>query len=756
MINLRNHISIIFCLSILPAAANPSGMSSMADSTYWLDDVTVTAIKQAPDLSLQPLSATVVRRASIITWDVDAMKKMSEIAPNFYMPSYGSRLTSSIYVRGIGSRLEQPAVGLSVDNVTYLNKDGYDFDIADIDRVEVLRGPQSTLYGRNTMVGQINVYTLQPMSYQGTRVTATIGNGPEARMSLSHYRKMGDNLAMGFSGHFTFHDGFFKNHYNAYKADTERGGSLRWKTQWLPLQGLSVENVASFNMYRQSGYPYQYAGSGVVNYNDTCFYRRNAVTDGLTMKWSTRNFSLSSITSAQYVDDNMTLDQDFLPLSYFTLSQGKHEWNVTQDFVGRGTAGIYKWVAGLFGFYKHTSMRAPVQLKQDAIDRYVTGEVNNNPRIPVRLEWADDHILLNSTFKQPVWGVAIYQQNEFDFGRVNVNFGQRLDYEHTALDYLSTCTTAFKAYMKSGVPPAPILSKDINVDLSGKLTDHYLEYMPKLTVSYELSMRNRSSVYASVAKGYKSGGFNTQMFSTLLQAHMESEVKASMPGGAPATDLPSVRETVAYKPEVSWNYEVGAHIFCAGGKAVTDISLFYIDCRDQQITIFPEGGTTGRITTNAGKTRSYGAEVQITYNPTHHWSLTANYGYTHATFRRYIDGSNNYRGNHVPYAPTNTLFGSASYMQWLPRDWKLTYNLNVRGVGRIYWNEENSISQPFYALLGASVTADRGWLSLEAWIENIANHRYDTFYFSSMGNDFLQQGNPRRFGVTVRMNFDTN
>ena len=124
------------------AEADPSP----ADTTHWLRDVTVTAIKQVPDLSLQPISATVLTEPQLLKWGVNAMKRMSEIAPNFYMPSYGSRITSSIYVRGIGSRLDQPAVGLTVDNVTFLNKDSYDFDILDIDRIEVLSGPQSTLY----------------------------------------------------------------------------------------------------------------------------------------------------------------------------------------------------------------------------------------------------------------------------------------------------------------------------------------------------------------------------------------------------------------------------------------------------------------------------------------------------------------------------------------------------------------------------------------------------------------------------------
>ena len=90
-------------------------------------------------------------------------------------------MTSTIYVRGMGARIDQPVVGFNVDNVPFLNKDGYDFDIEDIDRIEVLRGPQSTLYGRNTMGGLVNVYTLSPMKYQGLRSMLEYGT-----LSLIH------------------------------------------------------------------------------------------------------------------------------------------------------------------------------------------------------------------------------------------------------------------------------------------------------------------------------------------------------------------------------------------------------------------------------------------------------------------------------------------------------------------------------------------------------------------------------------------
>ncbi|MCM1293295.1 MAG: TonB-dependent receptor [Bacteroides sp.] len=728
-----------------------------ADSSRWLGEVTVTAIKQSSDLTLTPGAVTVVNSHQAQMWNIDAMKSISEIAPNFFMPRYGSRMTSSIYVRGIGARMDQPSVGLNVDNVPYLNKDAYDFDLMDIDRIEVLRGPQSTLYGRNTMAGLVNIYTLQPMQFQGDRVVGTFANGPEANLGISHYAKFSESLAMGFSGYFKFTDGFYRNYYTARKVDGEKSLNLRWKTQWAPADRWLIENVASFSLSRENGYPYEYAGSGEINYNDTCFYRRNSLTDGLTVKWNGNGFSVSSITSVQYIDDNMTLDQDFLPLSYFTLTQARHEYSITQDFIARGTKGAYSWVGGLFGFYKQGNMNAPVTLKEDGIARLITDNVNLNDRIPIKLVFDEPEILLGSHFKLPTWGIAAYHQSTFDLGRWNFALGLRLDYESNRMDYVSTCNAPVSVYMKSGIPPVAIMQKTADIDLHGRLKNDFLEFLPKFTVSYELPMKSSSSVYASVGKGYKSGGYNYQMFSEVLQQAMKAEVMSWMPGMTePSESKYNIDDFVSYRPEKSWNYEVGAHIGCADGRVMTDIALFYIDCRDQQLTMFPDDeSTTGRLTTNAGKSRSFGTEIQIKYYPTERWMLNLSYGYTNAKFVRFKDGESDYKGRYVPYAPLNTLFGSVAYTHPAGKNVTMIYNVDCRGIGKIYWNESNVDSQSFYALMGLSITAKWRWLSVEGWMENVTGTKYDTFFFESLKNKFLQRGNPRRFGLTVRLNFNT-
>ena len=257
------------------------------------------------------------------------------------------------------------------------------------------------------------------------------------------------------------------------------------------------------------------------------------------------------------------------------------------------------------------------------------------------------------------------------------------------------------------------------------------------------------NVYGVWSKGYKAGGFNTQMFSEVLQGRLMSIMGI---GGNHDID-----EIVGYKPEYSWNYEIGSHLSAFDGKLTADLSLFLIECRDQQMTTFPDGTTTGRIMTNAGKTRSLGGEISLSGKPRRNLTLTASYGYTNARFVDYDDGKMQYKGKYIPYAPQNTLFLQGLLEVPVKKDFlglnKIIFDLNMKGTGKIYWNESNSLHQNFYAEAGGAITLSANKWELQIWGENLTDTRFNTFYFMSMGNEFLQRGKPARGGATLRFNF---
>ena len=713
------------------------------EEIYMLDEVSVTAIKQTGSSTESSEAATFLNGLELEQIGAVSLHGISDVVPNFFMPDYGSRITSTIYVRGIGARMDQPSVGLNVDNVPYLNKDAYDFDIADIADVEMLRGPQNTLYGRNTMAGVINVTTLSPLRWQGWRLMAEATTHGGAKAAAGWYHKFKHNLGLSVNADYSHNAGYFRNEYNGEKTDKENSFGTRLKLQWHGSDGWHVINTAAAGWLRQGGYPYEFVETGKIEYNDTCFYRRFTFTDGLTATYTKGNLNLTSITSVQHIDDNMTLDQDFLPLDYFTLTQKKLETSFTEEIVGKGLAagGNYRWLGGVFVFYKHLNMDAPVTFKDVGIRELIESHRNeSNPSYPIR--WDSRQFVLNSNFTIPTTGVALYHQSEYTSGNWTFTAALRFDYESSRLKYHSFCNTGYEIYHITPEGETPYSHVDIDIDDVGRLKNNFINLLPKVSVSYRIE--NVGNIYAKVSKGYKAGGFNTQMFSDVLQQRL-----MGIMGLGSKYDVDDI---VSYKPEQSWNYELGAHLGLLEQRLTFELAAFYIDCHDQQLTMFPDGNTTGRIMTNAGKTRSFGGEITVSGKPCSQLILNGSYGYTNARFREFFNGISDFKGKFLPYVPAHTLFLQALVPLTLDRrrDVTLTFDVNMRGVGPIFWNEENDLRQSFYSLLGASLTLKIRNMELQMWGRNLTDTRYYTFYFMSMGNEFLQRGLGIRGGLTLR------
>ena len=145
--------------------------------SHRLDEITIVCNpKVESELFYLPSSVTLIGSESLQEMHASSIKDLSTEAANLFIPDYGSRLITSAYIRGIGSRINSPAVGMSVDNVPFLDKSAYDCSLLDVARIEVLRGPQGVLYGRNTMAGLINIYTYSPLDRQGTTIQLGGGN----------------------------------------------------------------------------------------------------------------------------------------------------------------------------------------------------------------------------------------------------------------------------------------------------------------------------------------------------------------------------------------------------------------------------------------------------------------------------------------------------------------------------------------------------------------------------------------------------
>lgn len=720
----------------------------VADTAVVLNDISVTAIKQGINLRNQAVSVSVIDRRSAERGHIQSAKSASEIVPNVLIPDYGSRITSTIYVRGLGSRIDQSVMGLNIDNVPILNKNNYDFDLPDISRIEMLRGPQSVLFGRNTMGGVMNIYTLSPLSYQGIRLMAQYSSGNTYQISGGYYTRLKPTLGISVSAQYGSSDGFFTNEYNGKKCDWEQQGNGRIKIEYDNKEGFSLANVATLSVVRQGGYPYKFVDTGKISYNDTCFYRRTSISDGLTLRFDKDQYSISSISSLQYSDDNMTLDQDFLPDDYFTLTQTNKEYSFTEDIVMRSKDNkLYEWLFGAFAFYRHTDINAPVTFHDTGISELIEAKRNDaNPDYPI--SWDTRQFLLGSQFTMPNWGTAIYHQSQLKYGHWTFTASVRGNFERTGLNFHSFCSTGYSiSHLLTNGGSELFRHDDVNINDKGSFKKSFFHILPKLSVSYSLPTIHNSSVYALVAKGYKSGGYNTQMFSDVLQ----QRIMGMMGIGQNY----NVDKIVGYKPEKAWTYEVGSHLELFDNRLTADISAFYINCTDQQLTTFPDGTTTGRIMTNAGKSRSMGAELTIQANILPNFNATASYGFTDAKFVEYDNGKQNFADKFLPYAPHNTIYAELSYDMPLNSEIfrSISFDINTKMIGDIYWDEANMQKQPLYALLGAQMRLNGRHYSLSLWGKNLTDTNYGTFYFVSISHDFIQQGRPRQLGATFRYFF---
>lgn len=681
-------------------------------------------------------------------------KNLSAVVPGLNIPDYGTSMTSTIYVRGLGSRMDNPVIGLYVDDVPIIDKNCYDFSFTDIRRIDFLHGPQGTLYGRNSMLGVLSVETLSPTAYQGTRGIIEYGSASTLSAKLSAYKgRFGLTAAYGHT------DGFFINEYDGSNCGLSDSFSAR--ARFVGGVGkASLDNILTVSYIDQTGYPYRKLMAGEllpVDYNDKSGYRRFFLMDGFRLKTEWRNWKISSVTSFQTLFDSMDMDQDFTPKSMFTLNQIQEQVAFTQEFIFKPKTHAVWWDSqtGLFAMVKLNKMSAPVRFLKDGIKSLILDNANSGiPQELGRLNIQEENFLIYSDFDIALGNVAAYHESYFNTGRWTFTAGLRLDLEASRMRYDSGSDIHFI------VSPAMSEYIPFSTKVDGTETVRYAQLQPKLSVSYDATserMRSKGlniSLLASVSEGYRSGGFNTQIFSDVLQRKMMLGMMESLGVHLDGKgDLST--DGLTYKPEICLNYEIGGkfRMRSAGHILESFFTAYRVDCRNQQMTVFPYGNGTGRMMANAGRSRSLGVEAEASWM----WeglSVSFAGSLMDARFVDYDDGRNDWSGNRIPYSPESTLYLRCGY-KFLTKGRFLrsvSLNADINRSGRIYWNEAGDISQSPYSLIGADVRLTTS--KAELWLrgQNLTGTEYSVFYFKSVGNSFFQAGKPRRFTIGLSIN----
>lgn len=795
----------------------------------------------------QPASTSLIDSTLLKHNHNGSLKNLSTMAPNFFMPDYGSRLSSAVYIRGIGSRINSPAIGLYIDDVPVLDKASFDFALYDMQRVDVLRGPQSTLYGSGTMGGVMRVYSPSPFTHQGTSISMGYASNENARkMNLAHYSKPTEHFAWALTGFFNGGDGFFKNQSTGEKMDYISEGGLRLRAMFLTRHNWMLDLSASYELSTEGAYPYYYVGRrdgqpedkasqlNHINNNLAGMYERNIIRTSLKVSKTFRNVEMSSITSFQALKDTMQMDQDFLADDIYKLNQNQKNRTVSEDLLFKSKGpGRWQWITGAAFSLHRSHTLAPVTFRKDGVamlNTLINQQANAFMPViesgPMTMHMLfDDQIqgnelLFDSKFRDQNISTGAFHQSTlkdlFGVEGFSATAGLRLQADFQQLNYTSTYDFTHR-YQLAGHLTTPggeqditmvpeqefttsngLLSSDHAATSNGivakdPIHDRYLELLPRVALQYEWN--GTRNIYATVSRGYRQGGYNTQNISESLRSLMVRDIMSDVSSTTipvlnaqpmvpqatkdqvsgilntmASTPTPDIKKAVTYAPEYAWNYEIGTHLILRNGLLGVDASAFLADIRNMQLSQMSASGL-GREMVNAGKSRSLGAELSVRAQPADGLLVQINYGYTHATFRDYtcLDASTQQtvdcKGKFVPFMPQHTLNLDIAYTVPLNEDRpryalnedfiarSITFSANYSGAGRIYWTEQNDAWQNFYSQLGANVTMDIHPLYLTVWGRNLTNSRHNTFWFVSANRAYEQHVRPIQFGFDACLKF---
>lgn len=785
-----------------------------------LDEVNiVSTLKESGTLRQQPASVMHVGGERLWNQGVTDLKGMGTMMPNFYMPDYGTKQTSAIYVRGIGSRIGTPAIGLYVDNVAYYEKSSFDFSFLDVESIDLLRGPQSTLYGRNTMGGVIKVKTRNPFDYQGTEIKLGFSSKNYGRkIYLTNYGRLSDKLSFSIGGFYDGNNGIFRNSVSGDKIDKLSSGGGKLRVIFKNNDKLTIDFSSGYEYSDEGAYPYYYKGTvdatseqhealiDKISSNLQSFYRRGLFNASVNLEYKTQDIVLNSVTSYQNITDNMFMDQDFISDDIYSLGQKQKINTLSEEMIlkNHNDDGLYQWLTGMNVFYQSQNIIAPVAFRKDGlawINAMANAQAQTHlPHISMGTMGLDfqfsdyikgNQLVFDDDFDTPTMGMALFHQSTIKslFGVEGLSgfLGVRLDYEKMWMKYNSwydfTHTYGLKGLIMMGPVQKEIDMVEENTydksrTVAGKLSNDYLQVLPKISVKYDFTNGN---VYAAVSRGYRSGGYNAQNISEVMRSYVQTDMMhdvcdATIPVMENQKMIPqdvkqnikgvleslaeekevNIQDMCGYDPEYAWNYEVGTHLSFINHKVNVDFSAFVSNVTNLQLSRMSETGL-GRMITNAGRSRSMGMEMMIRLYPLEGLNIGVASGYTNATFRDYYTVNSqkqiiDCRNNHVPFIPDFTLNTDASYTFNISHSVvkSLVVAADCSTAQGVYWDEENLHKSSSSFFFGARFGVTFNNIDLQFWGKNLTNTKSQTFWFESMGRTFEQVCKPLQIGADIR------
>jgi iron complex outermembrane receptor protein len=675
-----------------------------------LPTVTVSAQKEPADPRTLPVSVTAVSQETLSSAGVRTLREASIYAPNTYFSDFTARKLSNPRFRGIGSSPANPAITTNFDGVPQLNSNTSSIDLLEVEQIEFIRGPQSALFGRNTLAGVLNVVSARPSlsnwSYGASVPLANFG-GRELRAGASGPLAAG---RVGVSGTIAYgrRDGYTRNVVTGNDVDSRSAFAGKGQLLWTPSASWETRVIVNGERARDGDYalndlaalrarPFEVArdfdGHTDRDLLGTTILARRA---GARINLSTTTGFLNWKT----VDET---DLDYTPLPLIRRSNTEESFQFTQEVrVGSAANAPWRvsevpirWQAGVFLFTQN--------YEQDAFNSFSPFVLSQLVMFPVAQH--SPQAALDDA------GLGIYGQATATFDRLDITAGARVDHESKE--------ASLNTFFSPAIAPGRLVEAE----------EGFSNVSPQFSAAFRFDPNTMA--YGVVARGFKAGGFN-----------------AASPAGFES-----------YGEEQTWNLEGGVKTTWMGGRVMANAAVFRIDWDDLQLNLPDPFVPAQFYIANVGRALSQGVELDVNARVQPGIDVFAAFGYTDATFKAgSISSGANVAGNEIPNTPDYTATFGTQFSRVVRADATVYGRADVTFYGAFKYDDLNRAGQDSYSLTNFRGGLQRGRLYAEGWIRNAFDTHYIPVAFAFdpqlARSGFLgESGAPRTYGLNLGVRF---
>jgi iron complex outermembrane recepter protein len=688
------------------AVVGAQSTTSQAQPSVTLPTVTVVAQKEPIDLQKLPVSVTAVTTDWLRLGDIRFVSDAAIYSPNTYYSDFTARKLTNPRFRGLGSSPANPAITTFIDGVPHLNTNSSSMDLLDVEQVEFARGPQSSLFGRNTLGGLVNVLSARPSLTRWTGgVSVPLGDYDAREIRGNVSGPLGARLGVGFSVSHAARDGFTKNSITGNDLDSRSATSAKGQLLWTPANW-ETRVIVSGERARDGDYALNDLAAlrqtpHVASRDFEGRTDRDIFSTTVGARRETGRFIFSTTTGFIRWKTHDLTDIDYTPFPAARRDNTEEDVQFTEEvrFASSPAASLrlsdrasLAWQTGAFFFTQRYEQTAVNSLSPFVLSEFIP--------------FAVDQISPDADLDD--LGVSLYGQATATLGeRLDLTAGARFDYENK------------KALLNTSFTPAIAPPNTVDAERS------FSNVSPQFSATYRFQPQR--SVYGSVARGFKAGGFN------------------------PVSPLGSE----AYDEEYAWHLEGGVKTLLAANRVRFNAAVFFIDWQDLQLNV-PTGVPAEFYIANVGNATSTGVELELAARANDYLDVFSSFGVTHARFgANTVSSGVNVSDNKIPNTPDYTATFGAQLSK------AITSAATLYGLGEIvvygpfHYDDANLAEQEAYSLANFRAGVRWKYVFAEGWIRNAFDTDYIpvAFPYRTQSGFIGESGRPRTFGITGGVRF---